>query len=193
VYVALQPLQFGAITYAICASAVGHPVTLGDMLRAALRRYLDVLGYVLLLALMGFLFCLFPLWIWILVGWSVVLPAMYIENLGLRAAMSRSWRLVSGRWWRTFFILLLALLLQYVVSLALGAFLYLGQGLLSIFVSPYLALSLYEAAVILVSGVVTPILLIALVLVYFDLRVRREALDLFQLATRVAALPPSPA
>ena len=118
---------------------------------------------------------------------------MFIEDTGLFPAMGRSWRLVEGRWWRTFFILLLVFVLNYVVSLALGAFLYLGQILLSLLLSPYLALAIYEGAVVLVSALVTPVLLIAIVLIYFDLRVRKEALDLFQLAHNVAVPPAAPA
>jgi len=118
---------------------------------------------------------------------------MFVENTGLVAAMGRSWQLVQGRWWRTFFILLLVFVMNYVVSLALGAFLYLGQILLSIFISPFLSLAIYQAGVIAVSGLTIPILQIAIVLIYFDLRVRREGLDLFQLAQRVAALPAAPA
>src|SRR6059058_83530 len=84
-----------------------------------------------------------------------VLAAMFVENTGLFTAIGRSWRLVEGKWWRTFFILLLVLVLNYVVSLALGAFLYLGQILLSLLLSPYLALAIYEGAVVLVSALVT--------------------------------------
>jgi hypothetical protein len=191
-YLAVLPLQYGAVSFAICQSALGRPVTLLGALRGGLTRYLPIAGYLLIIFLMGVAFCLFPLWIWIEVGWVAVLPVMFIENTGLVAAMGRSWRLVQGRWWRTFFILLLIFVLNYVVSLALEAFLYLGQILLSLVVSPYLSLALYEGGVILVSALLIPILQIALVLIYFDLRVRKEALDLFQLAQRVAA-PPAPA
>jgi len=186
VNLALQPLQVGAITFAVCESALGRPVTLRGMLLGAMRRYLHVLGFLLLLLLMGLLFCLFPLWIWILVNWIAVLPAIFIENLGLGAAMSRSWALVRGMWWRTFLILLLVGILYYVVTLALGAFFYAGQGLLSIVVSQYIAISIYEGAVVLVQGLTVPILLIAIVLLYFDLRVRKEGIDLFQLASHLA-------
>ncbi len=184
--IALQPLQLGAVTFAVSESALGHAITLRGVLRAAFRRYLHVLGLVLLVIGMGIVFCLFPLWIWILVGWVAVLPAIFVENIGLGAAMSRSWRLVRGMWWRTFFIIVLIGLVYYVVTLALGGFFYLGQGLLSIVVSPYIALSIYEAAVILVQGLTAPILLIAFVLLYFDLRVRKEGIDLFQLAAQLA-------
>jgi len=194
VNIAVLPLLYGGVTYAVCQSAMGNPVTLWGALRGAFRRYFQVLFYYFLLGLMFFVgFCVFPLWIWIGVKWIAVLPAMFVENTGLFAAMGRSWRLVEGRWWRTFFIILLVFVLNYVVSLALGAFLYLGQVLLTILVSPYIALAIYEGAVVLVSALVNPVLLIAIVLIYFDLRVRREALDLFQLAQQVTLSPPAPA
>lgn len=183
----LTPLQIGAITYAICESALGRPVRIGAMLRAAVRRYLHVLGYDVLHIVFVLFFCLFPLWIWIAVGWVAVLPSMFIENIGLGAAMSRSWRLVQGMWWRTFFILFLVVIVELVVGAALGAFLYLGQSLLSIVLPAYLTLSIYQGAEIIVNALVLPVLLIALVLLYFDLRVRKEGIDLFQLAARLTA------
>lgn len=192
-YLVLTPLQIGAITYAICESALGRPVLIGAMLRAAFRRYLHVLGYVVLLVLMVISFCLFPLWTWIVVGWVALLPAIFIENLGLVQAMGRSWRLVRGMWWRTFFILFLVLIIEYVVTLALGGFLYLGQSLLAIVLPPYLTLSIYEGADIIVQALALPILLIAVVLLYFDLRVRKEGIDLFQLAGRLTASSNAPA
>ena len=193
VVLAIQPLQYGAIIYVICESALGRPVTIGGIVRAALRKYVHVLGFVFLALLMAVAFCLFPLWIWILVGWIALLPAMFVENLGLGGAMGRSWRLVQGRWWRTFLVVLLIVILNYVVTLALDAFLYLGQTLLSVVVSPYLALTLYEVGAIVIQGLTIPVLLIAIVLLYFDLRVRKEAIDLFQIAGRISpALPAAP-
>lgn len=193
VNLAMVPFLYGSVAYAACQAALGNPITMWGAIKGAFRRYLQVAGYYFLFFMMVIAFCLFPLWIWIGVGWIAVMPAMFTEQTGLVAAMGRSWHLVQGRWWRTFFVVLLVFVLNYVVTLALGAFLYLGQILLSIFLSPYLALAIYEGAVVLVSALVNPILLIALVLIYFDLRVRKEALDLFQLAQHVTAAPPAPA
>lgn len=189
--IALYPLLYGSITYAACESALGRPVTFWGAMRAAFRRYLHIAGYFALLIGMGILFCLFPLWIWIGVRWIAWMPAMFIENIGLGAALGRSWRLVEGRWWRTFLILFLMYILVYVVTGALQAFLTLGQLLLQAFVSTYLSFAISEATGILVSAFVAPILQIATVLIYFDLRVRREGLDLFQLAQRLGS--PTPA
>jgi hypothetical protein len=189
--IALYPLLYGSVTYAACESALGRPVTFWGALRAALRRYFHIIGYFLVLTGMALLFCVFPLWIWIGVRWIVWMPAMFIENIGLGAALGRSWRLVEGRWWRTFLILVLMYILIQVVASALQAFLFLGQLLLQAVLSSYLSLAISEATGIVVSSLVAPILQIATVLMYFDLRVRKEGLDLFQLAQRVGAPPPA--
>jgi hypothetical protein len=52
-------------------------------------------------------------------------------------------------------------------------------------------LAITQATNVIIDSLVNPVLQIAIVLIYFDLRVRREALDLFQLAQRVSAAAPS--
>jgi hypothetical protein len=189
VSLALGPFTYGAVVYAVCESALGREVTLWGVLRGVWRRYWAIAGYVILMVLMGIAFCLFPLWIWIQVSWIAVMPLLFVENLGLTAAMGRSWRLVEGRWWRTFLILLLIFVLWYVVGIALGAVVQLASFLLQIVLSPVLSTAILSAVSELLQALATPILQIAIVLIYFDLRVRREGLDLFQLAQRVSALP----
>jgi uncharacterized membrane protein (DUF485 family) len=105
--------------------------------------------------------------------------------------MGRSWRLVDRRWWRTFLILFLVLLIWYFAGIALEAFLSLANYLIGILVSSYLAIAIAQGAAEIIHALVTPLVQIAIVLIYFDLRVRREALDLFQLAQRVAAAQPA--
>jgi hypothetical protein len=191
VTLALVPFQYGAVTYAACESALGRPITLSGVLRGVLRRYFPLLGYMVLISLMAIAFCLLPLWIWIWVGWCVVIPVMFIENVGLLEAMGRSWRLVQGRWWRTFLVLFLMFVVYYVVSLALRAFLALGQALLQLVVSQLIIVWIAAATSAIVDSLVYPVVQIAIVLIYFDLRVRKEGLDLFQQAQRIS--PPLPA
>jgi len=187
----LVPFNYGAVTYAVCESAQGHPVTAWGVLRGVMRKYFQIFGYALAIVLMGLMFCLLPLWIWIWVAWVAVLPVLFIENTGLIAAMGRSWRLVEGRWWRTFLILLLVFVLVYVVQTALGAFVLGAQLLVEVILSSVASTWIFAAASIVVASLVNPILQIAVVLVYFDLRVRREAIDLFQLAQRAATPQPA--
>ena len=188
----LLPFFYGAVTFAACESALGRPVTAAGILGGVMRHYFQLLGYWLLVGLMLILFCLLPLWIWIWVGWVAVMPIMFIENLGLGPAMSRSRRLVEGRWWRTFLIVFLIFIIIEAVRVALGAFIAIGQGLLQIVVSPLIVVWISGATSVIVDSLVNPVFQIAVVLIYFDLRVRREALDLFQLAQGLPSPPPLP-
>ncbi len=189
--IALIPFFYGAITYAACESALGRPVTAIGVLRGVLHRYFALLGYWLLIGLMGVMFCLIPLWVWIWVNWVLVMPVMFVENVGLGAAMGRSWRLVEGRWWRTLLIVFLMLVVFYVARIALSAFIALGQTLLQLVISSALVFWISGATSVIVDSLVNPLIQISLVLIYFDLRVRREALDLFQLARRITAAQPA--
>ena len=192
----ILPFNNGAIVYAASESALGRPVTPGGIVTGILRRYFGLLGYWLLFAItlgLSIALCVVPvvLWIWVFVGWSVVTPVMFVERIGLGGAMGRSWNLVQGRWWRTFVILLLMYIVWYVASIALSGFIQVTQVLLMLVMSPFLASALAAASGQLVSALVNPVMQIAIVLVYFDLRVRREALDLFSMAARLAT--PAPA
>ena len=192
VYVVLLPFTMGAVMYAACESALGRPVTAGGVFRGVLRRYFPLLGFWMLFTVslyVSLALCVAPviLWTWIFVLWIVVTPAMFVENIGLGAALGRSRRLVEGRWWRTFLLLFLMLILWNVVQFALGAFLQLGQFVLQLVVSPFISTAIAAASGEVVGALVNPILQIAIVLIYFDLRVRKEGLDLFQMAHRLSS------
>ena len=179
------PLLYGGLTFVACQQALGQPLSWGTILFATLRMYPGVLLYTLALTGMALLFCVFPLWIWIGVRWAVVMPAMVVERRGVLDAMGRSWRLLEGRWWRTFGILLLIFLLYYLVTQALTAFVQVFQ-VLGLLINPGLVLAVVTAGSELVSALTIPILPIAATLIYFDLRVRQEAIDLLQLADQAA-------
>ncbi|HYL08348.1 MAG TPA: hypothetical protein VEU76_07345 [Candidatus Udaeobacter sp.] len=189
--IALVPFSYGAVMYAACESAMGRPVSAGGIVRGVGRRYFALLGYWLLFFVSLFvslLLCVLPvaLWTWLFVMWIVATPAMFVENISLGAATGRSRMLVQGRWWRTFLVLFLLVIVFYVVRLALSAFVEIGQLLLDLVLSPFVAAAIASASAQIIDALVSPMMQIALVLVYFDLRVRREALDLFQMAHRLA-------
>ena len=184
---ALLPFAYGAVTYAACESAIGMQPAPGRIAMAVLTRYFPLLGFWLLIFVMLIAFCLLPLWVWIWVGWIAVMPAMFVENIGLGRAMGRSWYLVQGRWWRTFLILFLLFILYTVVGWTLTGFTVSAIALLALALPSYVAFVAVGAVNILVNALVNPILQIAVVLIYFDLRVRKEALDLFQMAHQLSA------
>lgn len=193
--VALLPFTFGAVMFAACESALGRPVTPGNIFRGVLRRYFPLLGYWLLFnpitAEISAFLCVVPfiVWLWVFVMWVVATPAMFVEGLGLGEAVGRSRMLTQGRWWRTFLLLLLIGVIFIAVRIALGAFTQVIQLGLDLFMSPFISTAIASSLAQLVDALVNPILQIAIVLIYFDLRVRREALDLFQMAQQVAAPP----
>ena len=120
------------------------------------------------------------------------IKVLFVENIGLGQAIGRSRMLVHGRWWRTFLVLLLLGVIVYVVQLALSAFVQIAQLVLALVVSRFIASAIATASAQIVGALVNPIMQIAIVLIYFDLRVRREALDLFQMAQRLAIPPGTP-
>jgi hypothetical protein len=193
--VVLLPFTNSAVVYAACESAVGRPVTPGGVFSGVLRRYFPLLGYGLLFnsasAGIAFALCIAPgiLWVWVWVMWIATIPAMFVENVGLGAAVGRSRYLVEGRWWRTFLILFLMGLVTYFARVGLEAFLNVVSSLLEIVINRFLIAAIAQGAAILVGALVTPVSQIVVVLIYFDLRVRREALDLFSMAQRLVAPP----
>jgi hypothetical protein len=195
VNVVVLPFTNSAVIYAACESAVGRPVTPGGVFSGVLRRYFPLLGYWLLFnsatAGIAFALCIAPgiLWVWIWVMWIATTPAMFVENIGLGAAVGRSRYLVEGRWWRTFLILFLMGIVTYFTRVGLEAFLNVVSSLLEIVINRFLVAIIAQGAAILVGALVTPVSQIVIVLIYFDLRVRREALDLFSMAYRLVTPP----
>jgi hypothetical protein len=148
-------------------------------LRFAVRRLgglvaVSFIGGVLLV--LAFLALIVP-GIWLAVAFSVAVPALLLERLGPIAALRRSVRLVRGRWWPTAG----ALLVGYLLIGIIGA---LVEGVIT--VVPTLVAkdnTLVAALGAVVGGTVgsaltTPYSAAVVALVYFDLRVRKEGLDL---------------
>src|SRR5579859_4990604 len=90
---ALYPFSIGAIAFATCELAEGRQPTWGSVFRGLIRNYWKVLAVGLIYGISVFLICLPPLWVWIAVGWSVAVPAMFVESRGVFNSLGRSWNL----------------------------------------------------------------------------------------------------
>ena len=186
---ALVPFSLGLVPRAALDLALGQPTGFQRAVRGTLRRYWGLfalailLGLVLLLSLTCLLI---PLALWILVRWAVAIPVLVNERVGPIAALSRSWYLTRASWWRTFGILAVALLIEYVASEAVSVI-----GLPIAFLIPFIPEIVRGTIVVTVStlgaALVNPIWQLCLVVIYFDLRVRKEHLDLWQLADQANA------
>jgi hypothetical protein len=191
VFLALLPFSIGAVSRAAIDIALGNPVSVRSAFAGVARRYWALLGQTLivLVAIVPLLLC-FPVAIWIGVRWAVGIPALLAEGIGPLKGLGRSWALTRGSWWRLFGTLLLVYLLQAVISGALGVL-----GLPVGFAIPFIPTVVRAAIVLTVStaaGALTlPVVYLCIVLLYFDLRIRRENFDLDQLARQVVP-PPAP-
>lgn len=148
------------------------------------------------------------LWLWLSTKLAFVPAAIVLERLPVGAAIRRSWRLSRGYFWRTLGILLLVQVMVYIATQIASApasiFAYLGASILD-----PTGGSLGDGAVIGVVVIIVVFLLTSVVsaigmvivsatssLLYLDLRMRKEGLDLelarFVEARQTGAQVPDP-
>ncbi len=121
--------------------------------------------------------------IWLYVAWIFWLPALFVEGLRGRKALGRSYRLVKGRWWRTFGIVMVGFILAGIISTVVQ-----GVFIAGIFVAndnDALVLVFSAIAGIVGLAITTPFQAALITVVYFDLRVRKEGYDLELLAREI--------
>jgi hypothetical protein len=130
-----------------------------------------------------FLFAIpFAIFLWIL--FAVAVPALLFEGCRGSKALRRSSRLVKTRWWPAFGALLAALLIAIVLSAILGALIGAvlvtdaGDSVFGVAVLSSLADGLAQL-------ITTPFSAAVAVVLYYDLRVRKEGFDLELLAERL--------
>jgi membrane-anchored glycerophosphoryl diester phosphodiesterase (GDPDase) len=189
VVILVVPFTLGAIAQAAVDLLQGRPVSVRSALAVVGRRYWALLGLSALYLVISPLFLCLPVFVWLLVRWSVAIPALLAEGVGPIRALDRSWTLTRGNWWRMFGILLLMYLLTNVISGALGAFA-LPVAVVVPFVPAMVRGAIVITAQTLAAAAVQPALYLCIALLYFDLRIRHESFDLDQLA-RQAVSPPA--
>jgi hypothetical protein len=122
--------------------------------------------------------------IWLGVAWIVAVPVLLTEDVRGLGALRRSFRLVRGRWWPTFGLVLIGFLLVAVfsgiVQAIFGAAFFVADTDLAIFLVNALGGTLG-------SAITTPFLAAFITVLYVDLRVRKEGFDLQLLAERVGS------
>jgi hypothetical protein len=179
---------WGTVSAATVQLITGAEVSFGK----AFRRFRPVLGRMLLAGfiatLVGFLFSLLLL-VPGIIYWlrrSLFLPVLLVEDVGAGDALDRSRTLVKGgggRMGRIFAVSLIVGVLGWVLKWGVG--LLVPRALAGTFVGTLIPL--------LPQVVLTPVYIIALVLIYYDARIRDEGYDLELRAKGAAAAAPGPA
>ena len=150
----------------------GQEAPFGVALRKGLARFLPILGCVILLSLgiaIGFVLLIIP-GVMLLVRWSVAVPACVLEGLGPVASLGRSAALTRGHRWKIFGILLLI----WIASLIIGSLVGLltrPMGTTANLFGNFLWTAVWASY----YGNV-------LVMIYHDLRVAKEGVDVDQIA-----------
>ena len=179
---ALSALAFliasAAVLRAVSVAYLGGEPEWRDSLRAATARLRSLiwLGFLMGGGLFFAALALFIPFIWLGVAWSVAFPVLIAEGQRGTGALRRAFHLVRGRWWPTFGALLLAFMFQFFLGLVLG--IPLGILTANSNTGSTLAIVLTSLVSIVSSVITTPFMAAVLVLIYFDLRVRKEGFDL---------------
>lgn len=206
-YMLARPILNGAMVHAAAGVFYGDRPRVRESLRAGWRNGIPLVITALLLGLIALV--AFP--VLVIAGLLVLavftLPAGYLalfvytffypqvilfENKGYMEALSRSYRLARGHFWRLLGIAV-------VVSLGtaiLGSTLVTPVMLLPIFLPQdgfWLFFVLQTVVSAVVSILLAPLPAIAGTLAYLDLRMRKEGLDIWLGAERLAALRPASA
>jgi membrane-anchored glycerophosphoryl diester phosphodiesterase (GDPDase) len=134
----------------------------------------------------------FIFYIYVSVRWSLVVPAIIVEDLGPVQAIRRSWGLIQNYWWRTAGIGFLLYVIEAVVS-AGPAYVVMALALVLFRTMDPIVLGAVTGGItVLTTLFFTPLELTAWTLYYFDQRVRKEGFDIeTALAQRYPQAPPS--
>ncbi|MDQ3672457.1 MAG: hypothetical protein M3364_08505 [Actinomycetota bacterium] len=179
-----QTIATGACFKTVADAYLGRSASWRRSLGEVARRLHSILWITFLasfLAILALLACIAP-GIWLYFAWAVAIPVLLMEGTKGRRALGRSFRLVRGFWWRTFAILVLGAILAGIVQSAVtAAFLAVTFSTNSEAVS---ILANFLASV--VAGMLTtPFVAAVTIVLYIDLRVRKEGFDLALLAARL--------
>ena len=163
-------LAGGATIYAVARHFLGSPVLVQRSYEYAWARFPKLLGVTvlfLLILIIPFVLSIFIIGIPLLMFAIVVLffatHAVTIEQLDPTDAVKRSWSVVQGNWWRTFGLFL-------AITLAITGAMLIIFFPAGMFLPPALDVLLSTAF----WTVVTPLATIAITVLYFDIRVRKE-------------------
>jgi len=195
----MSAILTGLLTIVVTQDVLGRRMTISQAWAHARPRIWRLLGLVFtttILSLLGLVLCLAPgIWLWGI--WTVAIPACMVEGLGVRASLGRSKRLVDGTFWRVWGIRALGYLITSIAS-SLLALPFLIVGFVAIWHNfddsgaQLLFVILFGVGSLISRTFVAPIQAGIDALLYVDLRMRREGLDI-ALQQSVAAAAAAPA
>ncbi len=136
-WILLFPVSEGALAFAVSETYLGRRISVLEAYRRMWPLIWRLLGTMILVSIvmsLGTGMCLIPgllVWVW----FAITTPIVALERSWGPTAMDRSYRLVSGHWWRVLGALLLLQLIIIVATVAISilpaiiVMLWLGESL----------------------------------------------------------------
>jgi hypothetical protein len=175
-------LSQGATVIAVSEIYLGRSISITESFRRVSGELLNLFGVVILngLATIAAFVCLIIPGIYMMCRLVVCVPAALVENIGARDSLERSFTLTKDNAGRAFVILLL----YFAVAIAAAALFTWPFTIIMLLVArkdPSQMIFWMQATQVgtfVADVLVTPILTIASAILYYDLRVRKEAFDI---------------
>jgi hypothetical protein len=183
-YLLPYTLAYAATTFAVSEIHLGRAIAIGAAYRRAqqqLGRLLKLFGLALLYALgWAATLILSPVVVLMFFWYAFAVPVLLLEGLGTRQSLKRSRQMTRGQLDRIFLVWLLTVIVSVVLSIVIqGPFYVVSMVLLAKHSTPPYWLEVASTIAGGISGALAgPLFLIALVLLYYDVRVRKEGYDL---------------
>ena len=185
---------WGGVVFQMSRAYTGSPVSTREALRRGWQRLLPVTGAIIvvsLLSVVGLFMCLVPGFAVMLASFAVI-PAVVLERRGPIASIERSWNLTKGAWLEVFLVMLVAWMISSLPGGAVGMLSV--AGIIVTEGDPQATAGIQAGTQVLSALVRTltlPFSLGCTVLLYYDRRVRTEALDVQMMAESLPPAPPS--
>ena len=176
------PIAGGAATYAISERYLGNQVSISAALRSGLASFWSVSIAqitVSIRVLIGFVLLIVPGVLWWL-SYSVVVPTILVEGQKAQASLRRSRDLMKGQRGKAFAIVIVLVLLEGLAGAGAGS---VAKFLIS--AETAAGAVLHSAINNLMSIFLAPLGIVATILLYYDMRIRKEGFDLEMLSRAI--------
>ena len=161
-----------AIIHGVCRHFLGRPIFVSHSILYALHRSLRLLAAIVLVMLglvipiaLSLIVIGIPLLVFLIVTWIFFSHAVVVEQRGPVDALRRSWAIVMGSWWRVFGVAA-GIVLTSIGALVIGGLIFtLGAEI---------AQPIGTSLLVSFSTLFSPLPIIALTVLYLDMRVSKD-------------------
>lgn len=176
------PIAGGAATYAISERYLGNDVAINAALRRGLANFWSVAMAqvtVSIRVLIGLMLLIVPGVLWWL-SYSLVVPTILVEGQKAVPSLRRSRQLMKGYRGKAFAIMVVMILLEGILAIGIGSV------TSSIFRTDSTGGTVMNSAITnLLSIFLAPLGIVATILLYYDMRIRKEGFDLDMLSRAI--------